>query len=554
MICVLLLLVYVPTHLAAQSSGNPLFPGWYADPEGEIFGDTYWIYPTYSAGYFDQTFMDAFSSKDLVNWTKHERVIDGADVSWADYAMWAPSIEKKDERYYLFFGANDIQNNNQTGGIGVAVSDRPEGPFVDHIGEPLIDAFHNGAQPIDQYVFKDTDGQYYLIYGGHGHCNIVRLNDEFNGILPFADGELYKEITPAGYVEGSFMFVRDGKYYFMWSEGFWGASNYRVAYAISDNPLGPFERKGTILREDASIAKGAGHHSVIQQPGEDEYYILYHRRPLDKTGANDRQVCIEHMYFEPNGDIRPVKLTNEGVPAKRIGSGDDDDGNDDATNGLLGEYFDGMNFETPVLSRVDRAVDFDWGNSSPDGRVSDERFSVRWTGTITPRYSEDYTFYLNTDNGRRLWIDGELVVDAWVDDWDIEYAGSIRLEAGRKYAIRMEYFEHWGDAYAKLEWSSGQQGREVVPAAQLSPTGETNGRSSELAGPLALFPNPTSHTLRVAGAVAGKRYVLYSALGEELRSYGGQELSEPVLVADLPNGMYFLRETESGVTSRFVKR
>ena len=222
-----------------SKDNNPVFKGWYADPEGAIFDDAYWIYPTYSAKYNDQVFMDAFSSPDLVYWTKHSKIIDTSAVKWAKRAMWAPSITKKNGRYFLFFGANDIQSDNEIGGIGVGVASRPEGPYKDYLGKPLVDKFHNGAQPIDQFVFKDTNGQYYLIYGGWRHCNIARLNDDFTGFEPFGDGIVFKEITPENYVEGPFMFVRDGKYYFMWSEGRWTGPDYSVAYAIADAPTGP---------------------------------------------------------------------------------------------------------------------------------------------------------------------------------------------------------------------------------------------------------------------------------------------------------------------------
>ena len=102
--------------------------------------------------------------------------------------------------------ANDIQSDQEEGGIGVAVSDRPEGPFADAIGKPLIDRFHNGAQPIDPFVFRDDDGQHYLYYGGWRHCNVVRLASDLRSIVPFPDGEMFKEITPASYVEGPFVF------------------------------------------------------------------------------------------------------------------------------------------------------------------------------------------------------------------------------------------------------------------------------------------------------------------------------------------------------------
>jgi beta-xylosidase len=295
-----------------QQTGNPVIAGWYADPEAVVFDKTIWIYPTFSARYEQQVFLDAFSSTDLKNWKKHPRIIDTAAVKWAKKAMWAPAIIKKENLYYLFFSANDV-HPGEIGGIGIGVSDKPEGPFKDYLGKPLIGEVHNAAQPIDQFVFKDKDGQFYMIYGGWQHCNIVRLKPDFTGLLPFLDGSIYKEITPKGYVEGPFLFMRNNKYYFMWSEGGWGGPDYRVAYAISDSPFGPFERIGTVLQQDASVATGAGHHSVIHMPGKEEWYMVYHRRPLGETDANHRVVCIDKMEFDEKGFIQPVKITFEGV-------------------------------------------------------------------------------------------------------------------------------------------------------------------------------------------------------------------------------------------------
>ena len=303
---------------SVQMSGNPLFEGWYADPEGIILNDEYWIFPTYSDKYEKQIFMDAFSSTDLVNWTKHERIIDNKAVKWVWRAMWAPAIVKKDDKYFLFFGGNDIQNDNEYGGIGVSVADRPEGPYQDYLGRPLIDKIYNRAQPIDQFVFQDKDGSYYMYYGGWGRCNVVKLKDDFTGLLPFEDGTYYREVTPENYTEGPFMFIRDGKYYFMWSEGSWGGPDYSVAYAIADNPFGPFKRIGKILQQDPEIGTGAGHHSVIHEPKSDKYYIIYHRRPLTETDGNHRVTCIDEMTFDKHGYINPVKITFEGVKSNPL--------------------------------------------------------------------------------------------------------------------------------------------------------------------------------------------------------------------------------------------
>ncbi len=302
----------------APGPGNPVFPGWYADPEVAVFKKNFWIFPTYSAPYEKQVFLDAFSSKDLVSWKKHEKIIDTSAVKWARIAMWAPAIVKKHKKYFLFFAANDIQSNNEYGGIGIGVSNKPWGPYKDYLGKPLIDKFYNGAQPIDQFVFKDKDGQYYIYYGGWRHCNVAKLKKDFTGFVPFEDGSVFKEVTPEKYVEGPFMFIRNGKYYFMWSEGGWTGPDYCVAYAIADSPLGPFKRIGKILEQNPAIATGAGHHSVLQIPGKEEYYIVYHRRPLGEKDGNARVVCIDKMEFDKAGLIKPVIITNEGVMLNKI--------------------------------------------------------------------------------------------------------------------------------------------------------------------------------------------------------------------------------------------
>ena len=301
-----------------QYSGNPIFEGWYADPEGIIYDNQYWIFPTYSNLYEKQVFFDCFSSPDLINWTKHESILDTAEVKWAKIAMWAPGVIEKDGKYYFFFAANDIQNEDEIGGIGVAVSDRPEGPYKDLLGKPMINEIVHGAQPIDQFVYKENDSTYYMFYGGWRHCNVVLLKNDFTGIRPFPDGELYKEVTPQGYVEGPFMFKKEGKYYFMWSEGGWGGPDYKAAYAIADNPLGPFERIGTMLEQNPDIATGAGHHSIIHKPGSDDWYVIYHRRPIPNQHRDHRVTCIDKMEFDENGYIKPIVITFEGVAANPL--------------------------------------------------------------------------------------------------------------------------------------------------------------------------------------------------------------------------------------------
>lgn len=332
--CFLTFIITLST-VSAQSpkktSGNPIFEGWYADPEAVILNKEYWVFPTFSAKHKDQIFFDAFSSKDLVNWKKYPRILDTTAIKWAKMAMWAPSIVKKGKQYFLFFSANDIQSSerkgfgannpdkdDKVGGIGIAVASKPEGPYKDYLGKPLINQFYNKAQPIDQAVFQDKDGQYYIIYGGWGHCNIAKLKPDFSGLMPLENGEMVKEITPKGYVEGPIMFIRKGKYYLMWSEGGWTNGTYKVAYGVADSVWGPFEKKSTILVADEKVATGAGHHSVINTPKSDDWYIVYHRRPIPNLDRDHRVVCVDHLYFNEDGTIKDVKMTFEGVEPKKL--------------------------------------------------------------------------------------------------------------------------------------------------------------------------------------------------------------------------------------------
>lgn len=304
----------VPDYTTSPA-GNPFISGWYADPDAKFFPSTsrYWVYPTSSFPGPQQTYLDAFSSSDLVHWTKHRDILNTSSVSWAKQQVWAPCVVERNGTYYLYFAANDIwPEDGQIGGIGVAVSDTPDGPFKDAIGKPLIGDYHHGAQPIDQDVFLDDDGSAYIYYGGHSHAVMAKLTDDMTSLdlIDYGNGttEVFREITPPGYVEGPVVFKRKGVYYMMWSEGGWGGPDYAVAYGTASSPLGPFERKAKILEQDPAVATGSGHNGVVNVPGTDIWYIVYHRRPLGETDENHRVVCYDRLYFEEDGSIRKVKM------------------------------------------------------------------------------------------------------------------------------------------------------------------------------------------------------------------------------------------------------
>ncbi|MEL6109225.1 MAG: CARDB domain-containing protein, partial [Planctomycetota bacterium] len=138
-------------------------------------------------------------------------------------------------------------------------------------------------------------------------------------------------------------------------------------------------------------------------------------------------------------------------------------------NGLLGEYFDNNNFTAPFTNRVDATIDFNYGSSAPIPGMGADDFSIRWTGQIEPLYSETYTFRALTDDGFRLWIDDQPIIDEWYGQPATYHDGTIDLEAGQRYDIRVEYYEGRSSAVAQLSWLSDSQTLEVIPASQLFP-------------------------------------------------------------------------------------
>lgn len=305
----------------AQENHNPVLEGYYADPDVLYSEKTkkYYIYPT-SDGFdgWSGTYFKAFSSADLVNWKDEGVIIDlHKDVSWAKRNAWAPCIiEKKvngQYKYFYYFTAAQK--------IGVAVADDPAGPFTD-MGKALIDKKPEGVrggQEIDPEVFTDPQTGKSYLYWGNGYMAVAELNDDMISLKQ----ETLKTIkVDKTFREGTTVFFRNGMYYFMWSEDDTRSENYRVRYGTSTSPSGPI----TIPADNLVIAKdpstgiyGTGHNSILQIPGKDEWYIIYHRFNYPKgitmgsAAGFNREVCIDKMEFNADGSIKLVKPTHEGV-------------------------------------------------------------------------------------------------------------------------------------------------------------------------------------------------------------------------------------------------
>ena len=179
------------------------------------------------------------------------------------------------------------------------------------------------------------------------------------------------------------------------------------------------------------------------------------------------------QYVDVGIDRRPLTVAPPAPPAPPAWTENGD--------GLKAEYSNGTNLSSVVLTRTDPRLAFNWGTGAPAPSLSNGVYSVRWTGQIQPRYSEVYTFHLTTDNGRRLWIDNQLIINRWTNDAGVDYAGSIALTGGQRADVRVEYFNSGGGGSAVLEWDSASQPREIVPQGVLF--SGTNGPG---------FPAPTN--------------------------------------------------------------
>jgi GH43 family beta-xylosidase len=200
-------------------------------------------------------------------------------------------------------------------------------------------------------------------------------------------------------------------------------------------------------------------------------YSSPEQEPDGDAARKEKEKALSRSHT--NNSTGPRSLRIEALEPRSLLSGD----------GLTGQYFHNMDFTGLAAERTE-AVDFNWGNAAPAAGVDPDTFSVRWTGQVESLYGETYTFHTTSNQGVRLWVDGKLLIDNWKPHETEVDSATINLAAGQKYDIRLEYFEQFGTAQIKLEWSSASQARQVVPATQLyaSPEGLLGNYSDTFGG------------------------------------------------------------------------
>jgi GH43 family beta-xylosidase len=304
--------------MANHTYKNPLNIQNIGDPFVLKSGGKYYCYPTSGR---DRGFK-GWSSDNLVDWTDEGFIYDRElnEKSWGFRQFWAPEVVEYEGKFYMYYTARWKEKDSLR--IGVAIADKPLGPFIDVYDRPMFDF---GYAAIDANILIDDDGKKYMYYSRDCSENIVNgvHTSEIYGIelgddMITVKGEPVLLSRPEQewemqsgrernrlWNEGATMLKRNGVYYLMFSANFFGSRHYSVGYSTSDKPLGPFKKyeNNPVLKSDHEEISGPGHHSVTTSPDGTELFMIYHIHTDAASGGGNRQVCIDRMGFREDGSI-----------------------------------------------------------------------------------------------------------------------------------------------------------------------------------------------------------------------------------------------------------
>jgi arabinoxylan arabinofuranohydrolase len=288
---------------------NPLIMDQFtADPTARVFEGKIFVYPSHDilagpgkgrAGWFCMEDYHVFSSENLTDWKDHGVIVSQNNVDWVDpttYSMWAPDCVFKNGKYYFYFPATSKEKGRK---IGIAVSDRPYGPFKPE-AKPI-----EGVDGIDPCVFIDKDGKAYLYYSMN-KIFVAELND--NMLELDSKPQAIENLPNTGLLEGPFVFERNGIYYLTYPH----VQNKieRLEYSTGNSPTGPFEPKGVIM-DESPTGCWTNHHSIVQYKGQ--WYLFYHHNDLSPNFDKNRSIRADYLSFNEDGTIKKVVPTLRGV-------------------------------------------------------------------------------------------------------------------------------------------------------------------------------------------------------------------------------------------------
>ena len=381
----LLSLFFVGVPLLAVAQNPVIRDQFSADPTARVFNDKVYLYPSHDImppegqrqDWFCMEDYHVFSSENLTDWTDHGVIVTQNKVPWVrpdSYSMWAPDCVYRNGKYYFYFPSAPAAGKGFGFGIGVAIADSPEGPFIPE-PEPI-----KGISGIDPCVLQASDGNAYIFWGA-GRCAKLKPNmKEIADDTPTEKvkwGEREFEMKgvnclkdlPNRQAEGPFAFEYNGNYYLTYP---YVRENTEVlGYAMSKNPMGPYEYKGLIMAEHDNGC-WTNHHSIINYKGQ--WYLFYHRNHFSPRDDKRRSVCIEKLYFNPDGTIQEVKPTMRGVginqATEKIDVARFSAASADVTSQLIDTVntFRGFEANLPVKGSWMKYTDVDFTNLS-DGYV-----------------------------------------------------------------------------------------------------------------------------------------------------------------------------------------
>ena len=311
-------LIFVLTLIGVNnlSAQNPIVRNQFsADPTARVFNGKLYVFPSHDIAvppntnlrkdWFCMADYHVFTSENLTDWTDHGVIVSQNKVKWVDstsYSMWAPDCIERNGKYYFYFPANKniADANGRKGfGIGVAIADKPEGPYFPQ-PEPI-----KGVSGIDPNVFIDKDGQAYL-YWAMGNIVVAKLKDNMTELA--SEPTIIANLPQKGLKEGPFLFERNGIFYLTFPH----VENKieRLEYAISDNPMGPFKMAGVVM-DESPMNCWTNHQSFVQFKGQ--WYLFYHQNAYSPKFDKNRSICADSLFFNSDGTIRKVTPTLRGV-------------------------------------------------------------------------------------------------------------------------------------------------------------------------------------------------------------------------------------------------
>lgn len=475
-----------PPPTAPTTFTNPLVAGraladpWIAQKNG-------WYYFTFTAGrsieiWKGRTISGLADTAKVTVWRAPDT---GPNV----HDVWAPELHFVQGKWYVYYTATDAARSDLNRRVFVleAQTGDPQGAYQDRgqLSIPGADVY-----AIDGTVYeRKRDGALFFLWSGRAenkpgpqNLYIAPLKNPWTIAGPrvlISAPTLPWEKHGWAVNEGPEVLERKSKTFVVYSAS--GGTTPFYCLGLLSNTSGDLLDPKAWRKSPAPVFSqyagpdgavyGPGHNGFFRSPDGREDWIVYHGKQTPANTWGGRLVRAQRFFW--NRDESPcfghpvpagVALAvpgGEAVTAQAPrGSG----------TGLRATYFARPDLSDPRETRVDPAVNFDWRENAPSERLPADGFSIRWRGQIEPRYSDTYTLQTFADDGVRVWIDDKLLIDNWAEQPATARQGSVALTAGRRHALRIDYYDHKNEARLHLAWSSPRQPFEIVPTSQLHPS------------------------------------------------------------------------------------